>query len=294
MAMMRSQWMKQLLLVTIQRCSAPCCEKRVRAARRHFDRLDPTAISISAHTAGKNIRGYAAIPARSPAGIAIAATTRLSCWSYARYFLGPPSDAQSARSPGGLFKRRLRCRGFSITVPSERVAQLPRPLALSLESTATEEIAKGSIQVAQRFLRRAFGDVIHPGDIGLFKHIELAVQILRCGTSLGHFIAFLLERQSPVVGLSGGTGMLPAGGHLPIVQGQFGFVGALHEHPIPPENDLGSRQDVMCARFSHYSFSRTNVPCRHVNVKRKRRVQKRTHGQSSCIEGVTRSWAGYE
>ena len=51
-------------------------------------------------------------------------------------------------------------------------------------------------------------------------------------------IPFLLDPQPPVVGPARGAGMLPAGGDLPIVQVQFGFIGSLHPHQASSSLDL--------------------------------------------------------
>jgi hypothetical protein len=101
---------------------------------------------------------------------------------------------------------------------------------LLLEGTAAKEVGKGGIQVPQRFLWGTLRHIVHPGNLGLFQRVELAMQVDSSGTLLGRFIACLLDLQSPVVGPAGGPGVLVAGSHLPISQIQFGFLGPLHPH----------------------------------------------------------------
>jgi hypothetical protein len=64
---------------------------------------------------------------------------------------------------------------------------------LLLEGTAPEEVGKGSVEVPQRFLWSTFGDLIHPGDLGLLEDIELPVQFDSVRAPLGRPIPFLLD-----------------------------------------------------------------------------------------------------
>src|SRR5262249_39636285 len=52
-------------------------------------------------------------------------------------------------------------------------------LAFPLERAAAEAVGKGSIQIAQRLLRRTFGHLVHPGKFGLLERVQFAVEINR-------------------------------------------------------------------------------------------------------------------
>src|SRR5262249_20321053 len=102
--------------------------------------------------------------------------------------------------------------------------------ALLLESTPSKELLEGGIQVPKGLLWGTFGDLIQPGIIRLLEGIELAVKINGVGAFLGRSIPLLLDLQSPIIRPPSRASMLAAGGDLPVVQVQLGFVRPLHQH----------------------------------------------------------------
>jgi hypothetical protein len=152
-----------------------------------------------------------------------------------------------------------------------RIAEYARQLAFSLERTTTEELREGGVQVAQRFLRRTLGDLVHPRRLGLLEDIELAVQVHGRGAGAGGFVGFLLAPQAPIVGTAGCASMSLASGHLLVIQIQLQLIAAHHgygpghsrEHGTYPLPSLGVSSSRVCqwvcGRVSAVSASRYAV-----------------------------------
>ena len=110
-----------------------------------------------------------------------------------------------------------------------RIADFPAQLPCCLSLTRRKQWAKALVQVAQRLLRRARGDLIHPGHRRLLERIQVPMQLDRRGTRPRGAVRLLLARQSPVVCPARRACMALAGGDLPIIQRQLGFVRPLDE-----------------------------------------------------------------
>jgi hypothetical protein len=71
------------------------------------------------------------------------------------------------------------------------IPHLSTQLALLLELAAAVKVREGMIEVPQRLLRRAFGDLIQPGYSGLLERVEVTMQLDRRGTHTRDAIGFL-------------------------------------------------------------------------------------------------------
>ncbi len=98
-----------------------------------------------------------------------------------------------------------------------------------LELHPAEEVGEGVVQVAQGFLRRALGHLVHPGNLGLLEGVQFPVLINRRRTRAGRAVHLLLARKSPVVRPARRPRMLAAGGGLLVIQIELGLVGSLDD-----------------------------------------------------------------
>ena len=112
-------------------------------------------------------------------------------------------------------------------VPGETHLDL---LARLLLLHPSEEIRKGSVQIAQGLLRGTLGDFVHPGQLCFLQGIQLAVQVYGGWDFLPRLVGGDLPLQSPIEGIPPRTRMTQAGCPLDIVQVQLRLVAALDLH----------------------------------------------------------------
>src|SRR5476651_175991 len=122
--------------------------------------------------------------------------------------------------------------------------ETPDPLLLGLEPgearllpglQASEEVPKGLVEVAERLLRSAFGDLVHPGDSTLgrdsfLEPVEFPVERRGAGTLPGLFVILDLPAQPPVIRPSLRPGMLEELRPQDVVGIQLGLVGTEEQH----------------------------------------------------------------
>ncbi len=89
---------------------------------------------------------------------------------------------------------------------------------------------EGAIQVPQGFLGCALGDLEHPGELCLFKLVELAVELHCTRGFLGLLVFADFLGESPVVGEASGASVLAEVAALSVVGAELSPVGPVDNH----------------------------------------------------------------